>query len=385
MQQRYQKKIIRRYPELCDYLNRYMGASEKNWKKSHAVTHRVGINRFNEWLLATQVNLNDLDWHKLLDFYRFIQSQGVSIRAVAKSVQSAKHALRWGIESGELKIDIEDLYTSAYPKNDWIQKLPPLSEEFLAELEPVRPGAYRSHKYSHRVFHTFLCENKLTYRQIQKKHVVMFLKYIHQKGLLAQSKKSLPLHFRTYLKWLYKKRKIKRHPDDILPSDMIPKKVPNLPRPIDPEMDRKIQNILKETDDLFYKCILLIRRCGLRTAEVLKMEFDCVSYDQKGRATLKIPVVKLGIERKVPLDSETIEVIKRIQSISRKNYKKKSDPHLLVIAPSGNPARRERYSDAMLEICTKLDVKKWINLHALRHTYATAMLTAGVSITTLTT
>lgn len=383
MQQRYQKQIISRYPALCDYLSRYMAANQKNWKPSQIVDRRMGINRFNEWLLATKINLNEINWNKLLDFYRFIQSQGLPIRAISKSVQSAKHALRWGIESGELKINIEDLYTSNYPKNDWIQKLPPLSEEFLAELEPVRPGAYRSHKCSHKVVHTFLSEKNLTYRQLQKKHVVMFIKYIHQKGFLAQSKKSIPLHFRTYLKWLYKKRKIKRHPDDILTSDMIPKKVRNLPRPIDPEVDRKIQNILKETDDLFYKCILLIRRCGLRTSEVLKMEFDCISYDQKGRATLKIPVVKLGIERKVPLDPETIEVIKRIQSISRKNYKKKSDPHLLVIAPSGNPARRERYSEAMFEICTKLDVKTWINLHALRHTYATAMLTAGVSITTL--
>ncbi len=383
MQQRYQKQIIKRYPPMCDYLSRYIAANEKNWKKSHAVTLKVGINRFNEWLLATNTNLNEIDWNKLLDFYRFIQNQGVSIRAVAKSVQSAKHALRWGIETKELKIKIEDLYTSTYPKNDWIQELPPLSEEFLSELEPVRPGAFRSHKYSHRVIHTFLTEKKLSYRKLQKKHIIMFLKYIHEKGFLAQSKKAFPLHFRTYLKWLYKKRKIKRHPDDILPPEMIPKKDKNLPRPIDPEIDQKIQNILKNTDDLFYKCLLLMPICRLSASEVLKMEFNCIDYDQKKRATLKIPVVKLGIERKVPLDPETIDVIKTIQSISRQNYKKKSDPHLLVIGKSGRPARRERYSDAMLEICTKLNVKKWINLHALRHTYATAMLTAGVSITTL--
>lgn len=383
MKQRYQKQIVSRYPPLCDYLSRYMAANQSKWKPSQIIDRRMGINRFNEWLLATKIDLNDINWNKLLDFYRFMQNQGLPIRAVAKSVQSAKHALRWGIESGELKINIEDLYTSTYPKNDWIQDLPKLSEEFLAEMEPVRPGSYRTHKYSHRVFHTFLTEKNLTYRQLQKKHMIMFLKYIHEKGFLAQSKKTFPLKVRTYLKWLYKKRKIKRHPDDILPSDMIPKKDRNLPRPIEPEIDQKIQDILRNTDDLFYKCILLMRRCGLRTSEVLKMEFDCISIDQKGRATLKIPVVKLGIERKVPLDPETIDVIKTIQAISRKNYKKKSDPHFLVIAPSGNPARRERYSEAMLEICTKLDVKKWINLHALRHTYATAMLTAGVSITTL--
>ena len=37
----------------------------------------------------------------------------------------------------------------------------------------------------------------------------------------------------------------------------------------------------------------------------------------------------------------------------------------------------------MTELCARLGVKKWINLHSLRHTYATAMLNAGLSITSL--
>jgi hypothetical protein len=69
--------------------------------------------------------------------------------------------------------------------------------------------------------------------------------------------------------------------------------------------------------------------------------------------------------------------------MSLKNYKKKSQPKNLVICHTGGPPRYERYSSAMTEICARLKITKWINLHALRHTYATALLNAGLSITSL--
>ena len=113
------------------------------------------------------------------------------------------------------------------------------------------------------------------------------------------------------------------------------------------------------------------------------MEFDCIEYDRKGRASLKVPPVKLGIERRVPLDPETIALIKFIQAKSLANYKRKSRPKFLVIREGGKPPRYERYSAALSEICARINTEKWINLHSLRHTYATAMLNAGLSITSL--
>jgi integrase len=178
-------------------------------------------------------------------------------------------------------------------------------------------------------------------------------------------------------------KKIKRHPDEIFPRHLIPKDKVNLPRPLDADVDRRLQQILESTDDLYYKAILLLRRTGIRIAELRKLEFDCIQIDQKGRASLIVPAVKLGRERRVPLDLDTVALIKNIQEKSMKNYKKKSVPKALVIGPFGTQPRYERYSAAMTELCARLGVKKWINLHALRHTYATAMLNAGLSIASL--
>jgi hypothetical protein len=89
------------------------------------------------------------------------------------------------------------------------------------------------------------------------------------------------------------------------------------------------------------------------------------------------------MERRVPIDDYTVSLIKKIQEMSLKNHKKKTEPRCLVIGPLGTSPRYERYSAIMTELCSRLGVKKWINLHALRHTYATSLLNAGISIFTL--
>lgn len=54
-----------------------------------------------------------------------------------------------------------------------------------------------------------------------------------------------------------------------------------------------------------------------------------------------------------------------------------------MVGPSGVPPRYAHYAFAIHELCVRLGAKKWINLHSLRHTYATSLLNAGLSITSL--
>lgn len=371
-------------PPFCDFLERYQKAHKKVWAHSHLSTVRIGMGRFDEWLKVSQAPLQELNWHKLMEFYRFLAAQGVSGRAAARSVQVAKHALRWGIKTGELPQKVEDLYTFHYSRHSWDDiPLPSVAERFLEELEVLKPATHKHYSYALRVFHCFLAEKGLTYRRLKRNHMVMYLKYLDEKGFKAHGKAMFCGKTRNYLRWLYEHRKIKRHCDDILPSRFIPKKDRRLPRPLDPELDQRLQEILKETDDIFYKAILLLRRTGLRISELRKLEFNCIQYDEKGRASLKVPPVKLGVERRVPLDPTTIDLIHRIQAMSHANHRNSEDPRWLVIGQSGLPPRYEKYSEAMTELCARLDTKKWINLHALRHTYATSLLNAGLSITSL--
>lgn len=370
-------------PPFCDFLERYQAHYKPTWKKSQLLTARTGIGRFDEWLKICDHKLTELTWQKLLEFHRFLALQGTSGLACRKAVQSAKHALKWGIDAGELPQKLEDIYTFHIIRHEWDVELPKLSQAFLSELEPTRPGAFRAHRYAHRVFHCYLLEKGLTYKRLKTNDLVTFVKFLKNKGFHQRSMTVLPVQVRCYLYWLYRNKKIKRHPEDLFPRHLVGKKLASLPRPIDPVVDQKIQHILESTDDLYYKAILLLRRTGLRISELRKLQFNCIQTDQKNRSSLIVPIVKLGIERRVPLDAKTIELIKSIQEMSTKNYKRKSNPKSLIIAPNGIEPRYERYAAALTEICARLGVKKWINLHALRHTYATALLNSGLSITSL--
>ncbi len=370
-------------PPFCDFLERFQAANKPQWKKAHYQTTRIGLGRFDEWLKYSKVPIEEMDWQKLLDFYRFLSAQGTTIRAAKKSVQAAKRSIRWGIESGELPQKITDLYTSSYAKNKWDLELPEAAQLYLEEINAVRPKCFKIHQYSLRVLHTYMKEHKLTYRSLKDDDMVRLLKYLTNKELTSRGKTQISMGTRSFLRWLHDKNLIKRRHDEIFPSRLFPKNPKSLPRPIDPEIDMRMQKILSETEDIYYKSILLIRRTGLRIAELMQLEFDCLEYDIKNRCSLKVPAVKLGLERRVPLDPSTIELVKTIQLMSKKNIKRSSALTRLVIGKNGTPPCYPFYSDTLTEICARLDAKKWINLHALRHTYATSMLNAGLSLTSL--
>lgn len=370
-------------PPFCDYLERFQSANKTHWKKAHYQTTRIGLGRFDEWLKFSKTPLEEIDWQKLLDFYRFMAADGVSMRAAKKSTQAAKRAIRWGIDNNELPQKITDIYTSSYAKNKWNLELPKTALLYLEEINAVRPKCYKVHQYSLRVLHTYMTEHDLTYRRLQDDDMIKLLKYLTTKELTSRGKTQISMGTRSYLRWLHDKKLIKRRHDEIFPTRLFPKNIKPLPRPLEPEIDIRMQQLLCGTEDIYYKSILLIRRTGLRIAELMQLEFDCLEYDIKNRCSLKVPAVKLGLERRVPLDPYTIEVVKTIQEMSKKNYKRSSAQNRLVIGKNGSPPCYPLYSDALTEICARLDAKKWINLHALRHTFATSMLNAGLSLTSL--
>ncbi|MGK5084124.1 tyrosine-type recombinase/integrase [Bdellovibrionota bacterium FG-1] len=347
-------------------------------------SYRINLRRLDEWLKVTRYDLNELTWPRLMEFHRYLATQGITTSQCIRAVQIVKKTLLWGIQQGILNLKVEDIYTFHSPwRNRWNPSLPPLSNEYLAQIQATRPGAFANQRYVQRVFHTFLADRKLTYRKLRREHLAAYVKFINEKGFRQESRTDLVRAVRTYLVWLHENKKIKRRPDELLDPRFIPKRRRAMPRPLDPETDMRLQAILTATDDHIFKAILLLRRTGLRITELRRMEFDCLHFDPKGRATLKVPTIKLGVERRVPLDPETIELVRKIQRMSLAHHEGKNSPRYLMIGPGGLPPRYPRYAFAIHDLCVRLRAKKWINLHSLRHTYATALLNAGLSITSL--
>ena len=90
--------------------------------------------------------------------------------------------------------------------------------------------------------------------------------------------------------------------------------VPRLPRPLPrglaPDVDTALMAAVDRLEDPFARAaIMLLRRTGLRLGECLDLELGCVvDYGATG-TWLRVPLGKLGTERAVPLDADTVAAL----------------------------------------------------------------------------
>jgi integrase len=167
--------------------------------------------------------------------------------------------------------------------------------------------------------------------------------------------------------------------------------LPRLPRPLPRylpvDADRRLAQELADSPyRLAADALLLQRAYGLRIGELLDLQLDCV-HDIPGQGSwLKVPLGKLDSERMVPLDEETLTLLDRIVATR--------SPGRPVRHPrTGRPAQflfthhgRRLSQNALRAELNRAAAKAGIGHvfpHQLRHTYATALINAGVSLQAL--
>jgi integrase len=167
----------------------------------------------------------------------------------------------------------------------------------------------------------------------------------------------------------------------------IPRAPRPLPRYLPVDADRRLSAALERSPyRLAADALLLQRCCGLRIGELLDLELDCVHELGGNGAWLKVPLGKLDTERMVPLDDETVALVDRIVAT-------RSDGRSVPHPRTGRPVQflfthhGRRLGQQALR--TELDRAAadgglgHITSHQLRHTFATALVNAGVSLQAL--
>jgi len=160
-----------------------------------------------------------------------------------------------------------------------------------------------------------------------------------------------------------------------------------LPRYLPVDADRRLAGALRASPyELAASALLLQRACGLRIGELLDLELDSVHELPGQGAWLKVPLGKLDTERMVPLDEETLALIDTITSL-RSAGRAPPDPRYRRPAQFLFTHHGRRLSQRALR--EELDRAAesaglcHVTPHQLRHTYATALVNAGVSLQSL--
>lgn len=167
-----------------------------------------------------------------------------------------------------------------------------------------------------------------------------------------------------------------------------------LPRALNPDSDRDLMGAVGRLDDPFARTGLrILRGTGLRLGELLDLELDCL-WDTPAHGTwVKVPVGKLGTERTVPLDADTLAAFDEWMA-----HRGRQRP--LTHSRDGRPAEflfmergrrlsayrlRRGLDDAVAAagLAGRGGAPLRVTPHVLRHTYATSLVNAGMSLQAL--
>lgn len=174
----------------------------------------------------------------------------------------------------------------------------------------------------------------------------------------------------------------------LLFRDDVPKTPQTLPRYLPVDVDRRLTAALSDQPDneLAALALRLQRACGLRIGELLDLELDCVHELPEHGHWLKVPLGKLDSERMVPIDADVLALVDRItevrtpgRAIMHPRYRR---PAQFLFTVQGRRLGQGAVRAELERAATTAGLDH-ITPHQLRHTYATAMINAGVSLQAL--
>lgn len=181
----------------------------------------------------------------------------------------------------------------------------------------------------------------------------------------------------------------------VFPSD-IAKQPQLLPRALPPETDTALMVAVADLDDSFARVgLTILRGTGLRVGELLDLEVDCVVDYGPAGSWLRVPLGKLNNERMVPLDAAVLAAFD--EWFAQRNHQRAvphprtARPTEFVFVANGRRLTAARLQRGLRDATAATGLAGpdgqplHIVAHQLRHTYATSLVNAGMSLQALMT
>lgn len=276
-------------------------------------------------------------------------------------------------DKGLLRFDPVSFSNKPYP-------LPEIAEQHIRAISPThKKSSIVNHRAALRLFHSWLERQAISLASLKREDMTAWLVELSQSNRRPNTINQRVIFVRIYLRSLYEQGLIQSHPDDLIrPSDRI-KEPKHLPRPLPPAADRILQERLAASDNIYCQALLLMRKTGVRIGELSSLEYNCVRLDHLGNLFLKVPLGKLNTERLVPLDDSAALLIDKLKAIRTGE----SNINFLIQTDTGGKIPHYVWARTLKNACLGLETNGKMVTHRLRHTYATTLLSEGVSLAAL--
>jgi len=168
----------------------------------------------------------------------------------------------------------------------------------------------------------------------------------------------------------------------LLCRDDIPRRDDVLPRPLTAEQDSLLlAELRRHPENWLANTLLLTRLTGMRIGETADLSADCLSHLAGDHWALHVPLGKMHTDRWVPVDAEVRAVIARLQFL--RTVPPAAPPQFLLPRPRGRATLVCQIRQALHRFTGEAAITAHIVPHQLRHTYATSLLRAGISLPAL--
>jgi site-specific recombinase XerD len=270
----------------------------------------------------------------------------------------------------------------------------PLEEALTARVRllatTLRPSTLRHYEHTAALFMAWLRESFPEVRRADRlrrdPHVLGWLEHLWMRRV---GRSARPLCNDTRGAHLIRLRKLfdlladHAHPPrpGLLLSEDIPRPDQVLPRPLTPEDDDRLQTELRRGTDLFSSALLLTRLTGMRIGETVDLAADCLRHLGGDDWALHVPVGKLHNDRWTPVNGEVRELIARLRFLA--TLSPAADNRFLLPYRASRVTLCQDLRRALTQAASRAGIAVHIVPHQLRHTYATTMLRAGVSLPAL--
>jgi integrase len=161
----------------------------------------------------------------------------------------------------------------------------------------------------------------------------------------------------------------------------IPRAPQRLPRALTAQQDQLIQQELLRRNDLPANVFLLLRHTGMRIGECADLSYDCLRNLGPDRWAIHVPLGKLKTERMVPVDSFVTALVQRLRFF--RSFDPLPADGRLLARPSGKQTLIKQLRPYLHDVSAAVGISTRIVPHQLRHTYASEMVRAGVSLPAL--
>lgn len=169
-------------------------------------------------------------------------------------------------------------------------------------------------------------------------------------------------------------------PGLLQPAD-VPKRQFPLPRPLSADEDARLRRYWDTATGALDSALYLMRLTGMRIGECVDLEPDSLRHLGDNRWSLHVPHGKPRSERWVPVEDRARQLLERLAFL--RTLPPVADPRFLLARPSGRAALMRSLRQQLCHAAAEAGLKGHIVPHQLRHTYATTLLRAGISLPSL--